>query len=42
MKRSRIQAKDFTIGWICALSLELSAATVILDEEYSPLLDTAQ
>jgi nucleoside phosphorylase len=34
MKRFRLQARDFTVGWICALHVELSAARAMLDEEY--------
>jgi hypothetical protein len=28
------QAKDFTIGWICALPVELTAAKAMLDDVY--------
>jgi nucleoside phosphorylase len=29
--------RDYTIGWICALSTELTAAMAMLDEEHLPL-----
>lgn len=34
MKRQPPRAEDFTIGWICALEIEFTAARIILDEEY--------
>jgi nucleoside phosphorylase len=37
MKRRRLQPEDYTIGWICALSIELDAATRMLDEEHHDL-----
>jgi nucleoside phosphorylase len=37
MKRRRLQPEDYTIGWICALSVELDAATRMLDEEHHDL-----
>ena len=37
MKRRRLQPRDYTVGWICALPLELQAATKILDEEHDDL-----
>ena len=33
MKRRRLQAGDYTVGWICALPIELAAAEEMLDEE---------
>jgi nucleoside phosphorylase len=33
MKRCRRQAGDYTVGWICALPIELAAAQEMLDEE---------
>jgi ankyrin repeat protein/nucleoside phosphorylase len=36
------QAKDFTIGWICALPVELTAAKAMLDEVYECSSDYAQ
>ena len=32
-----LRHEDYTVGWICALPLELSAATRMLDEEHYPL-----
>ena len=29
---------DYTVGWICALSIELAAAVAMLDERHNPLL----
>src|ERR1700722_2021770 len=26
--------EDYTVGWVCALPIELAAATVLLDEEH--------
>jgi hypothetical protein len=37
MKRRRLQPEDYTIGWICALPIELEAATRMLDEEHHDL-----
>ncbi|KAL2855967.1 hypothetical protein BJY01DRAFT_231401 [Aspergillus pseudoustus] len=34
MKRRRPGASNFTIGWICPLALEYTAAKRVLDEEY--------
>src|SRR5947207_1086722 len=28
---------DYTVGWVCALSTELTAAMTMLDEEHAPL-----
>jgi nucleoside phosphorylase len=33
-KRYRPQPRDYTIGWICALPIELAAAQEMLDEEH--------
>ena len=33
MTRRRLQARDYTVGWICALPIELAAAQEMLDEE---------
>lgn len=30
-----VPASEFTVGWVCALPIELAAAAEILDEEYS-------
>ncbi|KAF4855885.1 Kinesin light chain [Colletotrichum siamense] len=32
-----IPASDFTIGWVCALPIELAAASGMMDEEYAQL-----
>ncbi|OCL07598.1 purine and uridine phosphorylase [Glonium stellatum] len=42
MKRPRPQAEDFTVGWISALHVELTAAREMLDEEYEGSDDTTQ
>jgi hypothetical protein len=42
MKRSRPRVEDFTVGWISALPIERTAATVMLDEEYDVSDDTTQ
>ncbi|KAF3910411.1 hypothetical protein ABW20_dc0104118 [Dactylellina cionopaga] len=34
----RFNSSDYTIGWICALPLELTAAVAILDERHPPPL----
>jgi nucleoside phosphorylase len=34
MKRSRTYVEDYTVGWVCALPIELAAATALLDEEH--------
>jgi len=34
MAQRRPRVKDYTIGWICAVTIELIAAAEILDEEY--------
>ncbi|KAF2181041.1 putative kinesin light chain [Zopfia rhizophila CBS 207.26] len=42
MKRRRLRARDYTVGWICALPIELAAAQEMLDEEdESPTQDSA-
>jgi ankyrin repeat protein/nucleoside phosphorylase len=42
MKRSWPRAEDFTLGWICALPIELTAAKAILDDEYEGSDDATQ
>jgi nucleoside phosphorylase len=37
MKRRRLQAGDYTVGWICALPIELAAAQEMLDEEHESI-----
>ena len=34
-----LTSQDYTVGWICALSLEMSVALAMLDEHHSPPLD---
>jgi len=34
MKRHRLRPEDYTVGWVCALPIELAAATTMLDEEH--------
>jgi ankyrin repeat protein/nucleoside phosphorylase len=41
MKRHRARIDDFTIGWICALPIELTAAREALDDEYERIDDVA-
>ena len=36
MARRRLDAAAYTVGWICALPVELAAAQVMLDEEHLP------
>jgi nucleoside phosphorylase len=37
MAQRRLRPKDYTVGWVCALPIELAAASEILDEEYQDL-----
>jgi nucleoside phosphorylase len=37
MKRSCFRIDDYTIGWVCALPIELAAAVEMLDEEHDDL-----
>ncbi|KAI8294629.1 hypothetical protein K4K56_001810 [Colletotrichum sp. SAR 10_98] len=37
MAPRRISASNFTIGWVCALPIELAAAEEMLDEEFAEL-----
>lgn len=39
MPRRQIPDEDYTVGWICALPIELAAAQVMLDEKHGRLLD---
>ena len=34
MKHRRLRPKDYTVGWICALPIELAAAQEMLDEKH--------
>ncbi|CAI6337850.1 unnamed protein product [Periconia digitata] len=36
MAMRRPAATEYTVGWVCALSIELAAAEILLDEEYEP------
>jgi len=37
MERRRLCIQDYTVGWVCALPIELAAATKTLDEEHQAL-----
>ena len=37
MKRSRVHIEDYTVGWVCALPIELAAAQEMLDEDHPNL-----
>jgi hypothetical protein len=34
MTQCSLRIQDYTVGWVCALPIELAAATEMLDEEY--------
>jgi nucleoside phosphorylase len=34
MERTRLRIEDYTVGWVCALPIELAAALEMLDEEH--------
>ncbi|KAI6445126.1 hypothetical protein MCOR14_010940 [Pyricularia oryzae] len=34
-REPKITPEDFTVGWICALPIELAAAAEIMDEEFA-------
>ena len=36
-KGRRLRIEDYSVGWVCALPIELAAATEMLDEEHSGL-----
>ncbi|KAF4462855.1 purine and uridine phosphorylase [Fusarium albosuccineum] len=38
MKRRQLQLCDYTVGWVCALPIELAAAQEMLDDEHEDLL----
>jgi nucleoside phosphorylase len=40
MVRPALTHRDYTVGWICALEVELAAARATLDEEHARLLST--
>jgi hypothetical protein len=37
MASRRLRREDYTVGWVCALPVELAAARVILDERHQDL-----
>jgi len=37
MNRRRLRGEDYTVGWVCALPIELAAAQEMLDEEHQDL-----
>src|SRR5438034_3034926 len=37
----RLTRKDYTVGWVCALPIELAAAQEMLDEDYQGLSQDA-
>jgi nucleoside phosphorylase len=37
MAQRRLRVQDYTVGWVCALPIELAAATKMLDEEHQDL-----
>jgi nucleoside phosphorylase len=37
MARRRLRHEEYTVGWVCALPIELAAAQEMLDEEYENL-----
>src|SRR5947208_2830838 len=37
MAQRRLRPEDYTVGWVCALSIELAAAADMLDEEHQDL-----
>ena len=34
MARGRLRLEDYTVGWVCALPIELAAAQNLLNEEH--------
>lgn len=38
MKRRRLRSEDYTVGWVCAVPIELTAAGEMLDEEHGDVL----
>ena len=41
MTQPRFRVEDYTVGWVCALPIELAAATEMLEEEYQDLFQDA-
>ncbi|KAF4431584.1 Regulatory protein AfsR [Colletotrichum fructicola Nara gc5] len=37
MASKRVSARDFTVGWVCALPVELAAAEGIMDEQFAEI-----
>lgn len=37
MSDRRLRREDYTVGWVCALPIELAAAQEMLDEEHENL-----
>jgi len=37
MPQRRLRPQDYTVGWVCALPIELAAAAGMLDEEHQDL-----
>ena len=37
MATKSVPARDFTVGWVCALPVELAAAAEMMDEEFADL-----
>src|SRR2546423_6522935 len=37
MSQRRLRPEDYTVGWVCALPVELAAAAGMLDEEHQDL-----
>lgn len=41
MSQRRLRPQDYTVGWVCALPIELAAATRMLNEKHQELLQDA-
>lgn len=37
MSKRRVAKNDYTVGWVCALSLEMAAAKCVLEETHEDL-----
>ena len=37
MMQRRLEAREYTVGWVCALPVELAAAQAMLDKEHEKL-----
>jgi nucleoside phosphorylase len=42
MARPRLRPEDYTVGWVCALPVELATATEMLDEEHQDVPQDAR